>query len=58
MNRLLKSLKKLPDLFKQLRISLDENKFDSVNLYFQDESRFGLMTHTGRCLTAKAIKPL
>ncbi|MCP4029861.1 MAG: IS630 family transposase, partial [Herbaspirillum sp.] len=58
MNRLLKPLKKLSDLFKQLRISLDKNKFDSVNLYFQDESRFGLMTHTGRCLTAKAIKPI
>jgi transposase len=29
-----------------------------VNLYFQDESRFGLMTHIGRCLTAKGIKPV
>lgn len=30
----------------------------SVNLYFQDESRFGLMTHVGRCLTARGIKPI
>lgn len=29
-----------------------------MNLYFQDESRFGLMTHTGRCLTAKGVKPI
>ena len=27
-------------------------------MYFQDESRFGLMTHVGRCLTSKGIKPL
>ena len=27
-------------------------------MYFQDESRFGLMTHIGRCLTAKGIKPI
>ncbi|WP_289054520.1 IS630 family transposase [Carboxylicivirga marina] len=42
----------------QIRISLDKNKFDSVNLYFQDESRFGLKTHVGRCLTAKGVKPI
>jgi len=27
-------------------------------LYFQDESRFGLMTHIGRCLTSRGIKPV
>jgi len=35
--------------------------FDSdtdVNLYFQDESRFGLKTHVGKCLTAKGVKPI
>jgi len=41
-----------------LRIGLNKNNFESVNLYFQDESRFGLMTHIGRCLTAKGIKPI
>jgi len=27
-------------------------------LYFQDESRFGLKTHVGRCLTARGVKPI
>jgi len=26
-------------------------------MYFQDESRFGLKSHTGRCLTAKGVRP-
>lgn len=30
----------------------------SVNLYFQDESRFGLMTHTGSCIAAKGVQPI
>ncbi len=51
-------LKKLPGLLSKLRISLDKNKIDGVNLYYQDESRFGLMTHMGRCLTAKGVKPI
>lgn len=58
MNRPLRPLKKLPDLLEEIRINLDKDKFDSVNLYYQDESRFGLMTHLGRCLTAKGIKPI
>jgi len=29
-----------------------------VNLYFQDESRFGLNTHVGKYLTARGIKPI
>lgn len=29
-----------------------------MNLYFQDESRFGLMTHLGKCLTASGVKPI
>jgi len=32
--------------------------FESVNLYFQDESRFGLMTQTGSCIAAKGIQPI
>lgn len=27
-------------------------------MYFQDESRFGLMTALGRCITAKGVKPV
>lgn len=33
-------------------------EYESVNLYFQDESRFGLMTHVGKCLTARGVKPI
>lgn len=58
MSRLLKPLKKLPNLLSQLRMGLDKNKYNSVNLYFQDESRFGLMTHVGTCLTARGVKPI
>jgi hypothetical protein len=36
---------------------LYRNEFKSINLYFQDESIFGLMTHIGFCLTAKGVKP-
>ncbi len=58
MNRPYRPLKKLPNLLTDIRISLIKDKYDSVNLYFQDESRFGLMTYTGRCLTAKGVKPI
>ena len=58
MNRLLKPLKKLPNILSDIRISLIKDKYESVNLYFQDESRFGLMTHMGRCLTAMGVKPI
>jgi transposase len=41
---------------------INENKFqssvfESVNIYFQDESRFGLLTIARRILTAKGVKP-
>lgn len=58
MNRLLKPLKKLPNLLDDLRKSLDKDKYDSVNLYFQDESRFGLMTKQKRVLVSKGIAPV
>ncbi len=32
--------------------------FESMNIYFQDESRFGLLTHTGKCIAAKGIQPI
>ena len=31
--------------------------YKSFNLYVQDESRFDLKTHTGRCITLKGVKP-
>ena len=35
-----------------------KSEFSYFNLYFEDESRFGLMTRNGRSLTAKGIKPV
>ncbi len=29
-----------------------------MNLYFQDESRFGLMSHLGSCIAAKGVTPV
>jgi transposase len=58
MIRLLKPFLKLPIVLRSFRISLNKNNFKSVNLYFQDESRFGLKTHIGRCLTSRGVKPI
>jgi len=58
MNRLLKPFLKLPNTLNDLGMSLDKNKYSGVNLYFQDESRFGLMTHIGKYLTARGVKPI
>ena len=58
MNKPLRFLKNLPNEFLKIRTSLDKDKYSSINLYSQDESRFGLMTHIGRCLTAKGVKPI
>lgn len=58
MNKPLRFLKNLLFDFEKIRISLDKELYNSINLYFQDESRFGLMTHIGRCLTAKGVKPI
>ena len=41
-------LKNLEIRLDEFRIILDKNNFDSVNLYFQDESRFGLITKQKR----------
>ena len=57
MKELLRLLKKLPELLKNI-IQENSNKFNLFNLYFQDESRFGLKTHIGRCLTARGVKPI
>jgi len=57
MNRLLKPLKKLPKLLNDINLQY-RCKFESVNIYFQDEARFGLKTLVGRCLTAIGVKPI
>ena len=51
-------LKNLEIRLKEFRIILDKNNFDSVNLYFQDESRFCLITKQKRVITAKGIKAI
>jgi transposase len=53
----LRLLKKLPVLLDQI-IKEKSSKFKKFNLYFQDESRFGLKTHVGRCLTSRGVKPI
>ena len=57
MKRHLRLLKKLPSLLNNI-IRENNDKFNIFNLYFQDESRFGLKTHVGRCLTARGVKPI
>jgi len=50
-------LKKTKDLFEE--ITRDKRtQYNVFNLYFEDESRFGLFTRNGRALTAKGIKPV
>lgn len=56
MGRQLPFLKTLPEQIKH--IVKTTHMFDGVNLYFQDESRFGLMTHTGSCIAAKGVHPI
>ena len=58
MNRLLKPFLKLPEIFKSIKNGLVFDRETTVNLYFQDESRFGLKTHVGKCLTAIGVKPI
>ncbi|MBF6654528.1 transposase [Flavobacterium columnare] len=51
-------LKNLVNKLEECRIILNKNNFKSVNLYFQDESRFGLITKQKRVITAKGIKAI
>lgn len=50
-------LKKLQSRIKS-EIKAKKCKYKSINIYFQDESRFGLLTTTGRRLTIKGVKPI
>jgi transposase len=58
MKRLKSFLKNLEISLKQIKLNLNKDKTTSVNLYFQDESRFGLITKQKRVITAKGIKPI
>ena len=58
MSRLLKPFLKLPKELENIKKGIVFDAETTVNLYFQDESRFGLKTHIGSCLTAKGVKPI
>lgn len=51
-------LKTLKSQFELIRIKLNKDKLTKVNLFFQDESRFGLITKQKRVVTARGIKPI
>jgi transposase len=51
-------LKKLPEELRHIKNKIIKNNCTSVNLYFQDESRFGLMTILRRMITARGVKPI
>ena len=55
----MRALKKIPNLLQELSLTgLNKDNISSVNLYLQDEARFGLKTDIGRCLTARGVKPV
>jgi transposase len=51
-------LKNLVEKFKSLQVKYEVSGCSSINLYFQDESRFGLLTILRRMITAKGVKPV
>ena len=52
-------LKKLTEELKRIKLNkFQKGGFKRANLFFQDESRFGLMTIQRRILTISGVKPL
>jgi transposase len=51
-------LKNLSGKLKALQVKFQVSDCSSINLYFQDESRFGLLTILRRMITAKGVKPV
>src|SRR5581483_1977599 len=52
-------LKNLPEQLTHIKNNkLKDSEFTSTNIYFEDESRLGLLTILRRMLTAKGIKPI
>ena len=49
---------KLPSVLHDIINNLNKDKFDAINLFFQDESRYGLKTLVGRCLSAIGVRPI
>lgn len=54
----LRFLKNLIESLEIIRFSKLTSDFDSVNLYAQDESRFGLITKQKRVITKRGLKPI
>ncbi|MEI9909725.1 MAG: transposase [Bacteroidota bacterium] len=50
--------KNLSEKFKSLQVKYEISGCRTINLYFEDESRFGLLTILRRMITAKGIKPV
>jgi transposase len=54
-----RTLKKLGKTLEHIKNTRYNNgNFTSVNLYYQDESRFGLLTRQRRVLTIRGVKPV
>ena len=51
-------LKNLSGKFEHIKNKYQTSGCTSINLFFQDESRFGLLTILRRMITAKGIKPV
>ena len=51
-------LKNLSGKFEHIKIKYQTSGCTNINLFFQDESRFGLLTILRRMITAKGIKPV
>jgi len=51
-------LKNLFEKFEHIKEKYYASRCSSINLYFQDESRFGLLTVLRRMITAKGVKPV
>ena len=59
MKTLRRYLKKLSEELKHIKeTKFQSGNFRTVNIYFQDESRFGLLTVQRRILTIRGVKPL
>lgn len=59
MKTLRRYLKKLSEKLEHIKASMFQSDvFSSANIFFEDESRFGLLTITRRILTIRGIKPL
>lgn len=51
-------LKNLFDNLSAPQVKFKVSGCDTINLYFQDESRFGLLTILRRMITARSVKPV